>query len=152
MYQFEHLLLYTPSLTYLKIISNINLTDGKRWEELIQTNLLLLKKFEFFFVFHSFYHVDVELIIQPYFTPFWVNVKQWFVTCEYIKDLEELRLYTEPICKTNYIYQFDSNEIVASTRNNSMRMNCVSTMRLNWTKMMENCVEDWVCGEALLND
>jgi len=160
MYQLEYLLSLTPSLTYLKIISNTNLLDGYRWERYIQTNLPLLKKFQFFFSVYSYENLnnnDIELLIKPYLTSFWMEIKQWFVTCEYIKNPMEIRLYSIPICKTNYTYHFDSNKIVCSTsmimENNSIVMNQVSTMHLNWTKMMENATEDLVCGkEKRLSD
>jgi len=152
MNQIEYLLSFTPSLIYLKIISDTNLLDGYRWEQYIQTNLPLLKTFEFFFVFHSYENHQnnhIDLLIKPYLTSFWIEIKQWFITCEYIKDLMEIRLYSIPICKTNYTYHFNSSKIVRSSTSmimekNSLEMNQVSTMHLNWTKMMENVTEELV--------
>jgi hypothetical protein len=148
--QLEYILSFTPSLIYLKIISDTNLLDGYRWERYIQTNLPFLKKFEFFFTYYSqkdLNNDDIELLIKPYLTSFWFEIKQWFVTCEYIQNLMEIRLYSIPICKTNYTYHFDSNKILSSTsmimENNSMGRNQVSTMHLNWTKIMENVSENF---------
>jgi hypothetical protein len=148
MHQLEYLLSFTPSLTHLKIISDTNLLDGNQWERYIQRKLPLLTKFEFFFVYYSHDH-DMELIIPPYLTSFWIDIKQWFVTCEYIKNLKEIRLYSIPVCKANYSYHFESNKIVLSTsmmmmENDSIVMNQVSTMHLNWTKMMDNAMKELV--------
>jgi hypothetical protein len=148
MNQIEYLLSFTPSLTYLKIISDTNLLDGYRWERFIQTNLPLLKKFEFFFIFYSYENNDIELLIKSYLTLFWIEIKQWFITCEYIKDSMEIRFYSIPLCKTNYTYHFDSNKIIFSTsmimKKNLLGINQVSTMHLNWTKMMKNATEELV--------
>ena len=143
MYQIEYLLLFTPSLIHLKIVSDTSLLDGYRWERCIQTNLSLLKTFEFFFVSYSHNNLnnnDVETLIKPYQTAFWIDIKQWFVTCEYIKNLQEIRLYSLPICKTNHSYYFHSNKIVYSTSDNSIEMNQVSKMHLNWSQTMEDMV------------
>jgi hypothetical protein len=148
MHQIEYFLLFTPSLIHLKIISDTNLLDGYRWEQYIQRNLPLLKRFEFFFVFYPANNLDnndIELIMKPYKTLFWLEIKQWFVTCKYIKNLMEIRLYSIPICKNNYTYHFDSNKIVYSTSMITTVMNQVSTMHLNWSKMMDNATEELVC-------
>ncbi|CAF3610750.1 unnamed protein product [Rotaria socialis] len=100
------LLSLTPSLIHFKLINvgwNSNsLFDGFRWEEFIQKSLPLLNKFDFCFrrtssncsEFHS-----LHSIINQYRTPFWLEHKYWYVTCDYTisASSSQVILYTKPV-------------------------------------------------------
>jgi hypothetical protein len=112
----------TPSLTYLKIIclpdSFDTLADGCHWEQFISAHLPLLYKFEFFFtnIYNVYYGSrDVELLISRFRTRFWLEEKQWFVTCDYINYLNQVMLYTIPLCATDFTYECEANKISYST-------------------------------------
>ncbi len=112
----------TPSLIYLKIICLPDpfdtIADGFRWEQFIRTNLPLLHKFEFFFtnIYNVYYgRRNIQLLISRFQTPFWLEEKQWFVACDYINYLNQVMLYTTPICNTDFTYECEANKISYST-------------------------------------
>ncbi|CAF3765104.1 unnamed protein product [Adineta steineri] len=95
------LLLLTPSLVHLKLVSSRSkidsIFDGSYWEQFIQNNLLLLNKFHFFFACNNNKLNDIttlDSVILPFQSPFWRNSKRWFVTCDYIPEESKIRLYT----------------------------------------------------------
>ena len=108
--EIDSLLFFTPSLCHLKIIdSGMCFVDGSRWEELIQTKLPFLKKFEFFISFNLGYDVDpmesdLSYLISSFCTPFWTEEKLWPVTGCWFPHLERGEIYTPPICASNYTY------------------------------------------------
>ena len=116
---FEVLLQLMPSLTHLNLIGSGDLFDGHRWERLIQTHLLLLNNFEF--VFNSnrndqFDCADIERIVRSFQTPFWLQLKKWFVTGEYaMNSPQSFQLYSIP--KSTLLKQqtFESTTISIST-------------------------------------
>jgi hypothetical protein len=119
--QLESFLLLTPSLIYLKLIGNGYAFDGKRWEEFLQVNLPHLNKFEFFI---SFWRLndqtrdDLQLIIESFHTPFWIEHKKWFVACEFhLKKPRQIQMYSIPICETIFEYRLDSEKCFLSTSN-----------------------------------
>ncbi|CAF1468361.1 unnamed protein product, partial [Adineta steineri] len=101
------LLSYTPSITYLKLIiygaELDSLFDGSQWEEFIQTKLPFLNKFHFCFrhTIQKNYekYISIDSIINQYRTPFWLEKKRWFVTCDCVmrSSLSEIILYTIPV-------------------------------------------------------
>ena len=92
-YYVEHLkfiLSLTPSLVHLKLSSNswssYSLLDGSFWAEFIQTKLPLLDKFDFVFSgsLYPWGGTDrARASILSFQTPFWLDEKHWFVTCDY---------------------------------------------------------------------
>ena len=115
----ETLLLLVPSLTHFKLIGSGDFFDGNRWEQFIQTNLSFLNRFELFV--HNSRHVqynqtDVDTIIDLFRTPFWLEHKNWFLTCEYNPvSVQPMKLYSIPICVSTFIYQFESRKTSVST-------------------------------------
>ncbi|CAF4656252.1 unnamed protein product, partial [Rotaria magnacalcarata] len=71
--ELDFLLSLTPSLIHFKLINvgwNSNsLFDGFRWEKFIQKRLPFLN--------------NLHSIINSYRTPFWLERKHWYVTCDY---------------------------------------------------------------------
>jgi hypothetical protein len=122
----EALLSVTPLLTYLKIKVSIHsdrsLCNGSKWEQIIQTKLSHLKTFEFFIETHSNENLtvdDLNSIIDPFRTLFWIELKQWFITCEYETNSHSLRLYSIPIIQSQFRHVLDSetnaNSILVTT-------------------------------------
>ncbi|CAF2503643.1 unnamed protein product [Rotaria sp. Silwood2] len=143
----ESLLLLIPSLTNFKMIGIGNFFDGNRWEQFIQANLPFLNKFEFYLertADADYNRTDVELIIASFRTPFWLEYKKWFVTCEYKINLpRSILLYSIPICVSSMVYQSESTIISLSTfdvkgDNNVSIMDNIKTIRLDFSKILLN--------------
>lgn len=99
----ERLFSILPKLLHVKLSSRRekvdSIFDGSSWEQLIQTKLPLLKKFEIFFSYKLVNKDDppsLHSLIHPFQTPFWIEQKRWFINCEYVIKLNEIRVYTVP--------------------------------------------------------
>jgi hypothetical protein len=160
--ELESFLSLTSSLVHLKLIGTESTLDGNRWEQFIQTNLPLLDKFEFFFnnwrPGQNQNLVDIELIIAPFRSPFWVEYKKWFVICEYrIDSLCQIYLYSIPVCESSMQYEPDSEKISLSTYPKTMdsdpsMMDNVDTISLSMTKAMAADIEQRVSRRETLKD
>jgi hypothetical protein len=114
----EMFLLLTPSLVYLKLIGGEKILNGKRWEEFIQINLPYLDKFEFYFnALRSTRQslTDLQLIIDSFQTPFWIEHKKWFIAWKYqydygIPSINIISLYSIPICTSHFDYTSKSGK------------------------------------------
>ncbi|UJR17429.1 hypothetical protein I4U23_004324 [Adineta vaga] len=145
MSELELLLSCTPSLTHLKLISDLpasnTLFDGARWEFFIEQRLPQLEKFEFFLSntqVRDPASINIDLLIARFETPFWLHRKRWFIMCNYIPDATRLNLYTLPICETLFLYNFYSKAISRTTSSSAANdeglMNNVRTIRMNLTQ------------------
>jgi len=143
----KSILSLTPSLIYLKIICSPDsfdtIADGFRWEQFICANLPLLHKFEFFFtnIYSVYYCVrDIQLLVSRFQTPFWLEEKHWFVICDYINYLNQVILYTTPVCNTDFTYECEANKISYSnltTMNfDAIITDNVRTVNLTLTKLI----------------
>ena len=99
----RELLSLTPSLVVFRLRSHRSeldsVIDGSDWAHLIQTHLLGLRSFHFYFTYHLRQEnnaKDLELIIDPFRTPFWLHEKKWIVTCDYILRDKVINLFTAP--------------------------------------------------------
>ncbi|CAF0970306.1 unnamed protein product [Adineta steineri] len=137
-FKLEQFLSLTPSLVYLKVIGMAYLVDSYRWEKILRIKLSNLGKFEFFFqswkdVNYDF--SDIESLIRPFQTSFWLENKRWLVNCDYIINPTEVILYSIPICKSYFQYHDQSNKITCSnithTHLDETMMNNVTELRLN---------------------
>ncbi|CAF0933359.1 unnamed protein product [Adineta steineri] len=137
-FKLEQFLSLTPSLIYLKVIGMAYLVDSYRWEKILRIKLSNLEKFEFFFqswkdVNYDF--SDIESLIRPFQTSFWLENKRWLVNCDYIINPTEVILYSIPICKSYFQYHDQSNKITCSnithTHLDDTMMNNVTELRLN---------------------
>ncbi|CAF0876801.1 unnamed protein product [Adineta steineri] len=137
-FKLEQFLSLTPSLVYLKVIGMAYLVDSYRWEKILRIKLSNLEKFEFFFqswkdVNYDF--SDIESLIRPFQTSFWLENKRWLVNCDYIINPTEVILYSIPICKSYFQYHDQSNKITCSnithTHLDETMMNNVTELRLN---------------------
>jgi hypothetical protein len=90
----ETVLCSLSQLTKLTLYGNGSrgsLLDGEMWEKLIQSSLPLLKTFQFCFSFYR-YSVpfnDINQVVVPFSTPFYLLEKRWFIRC-----------YTDSHCPT----------------------------------------------------
>ncbi|CAF0879864.1 unnamed protein product [Adineta steineri] len=137
-FKLEQFLSLTPSLVYLKVIGMAYLVDSYRWEKILRIKLSNLERFEFFFqswkdVNYDF--SDIESLIRPFQTSFWLENKRWLVNCDYIINPTEVILYSIPICKSYFQYHDQSNKITCSnithTHLDETMMNNVTELRLN---------------------
>ncbi|CAF3550412.1 unnamed protein product [Rotaria socialis] len=140
-FKLEQFLSLTPSLIYLKVIGMAYLIDSYRWEKILRIKLPNLNTFEFFFlswkdVNYSF--CDIESLIQPFQTSFWLENKQWAVNCDYIINPTEVMLYSVPICKTSFQYYDEANKISCS---NFTKMNINQAMLDNICQLRLNLIK-----------
>ena len=115
----ELMLSLMPSLNHFKLVGDGDYVDGERWEHFIQTQLPLLMKFNIFI--NHFYIARrtpayVESIMASYRTPFWLEQKKWFVTCEYCTDeLPRINLFSMPICVSSLKYKSKATTVSLTT-------------------------------------
>ena len=147
----ENFLSRTPSLVYLKLMGNDSILDGYRWEQFIEANLPLLNKFEFFFDtwrrFNNQNLVNIEWIVAPFRSPFWIEYKKWFIICEYrVDNVRPILLYSVPVCQSSMEYEPDSQKMWLSTYPKPMysdpsMMESVDTISLSMTKAVAVDIE-----------
>ena len=109
----EYLLSFLPSLTHLDLTS-----PGKpfefvqrlsRWEEFVRLRLPRLSKFEFCIFCYSADWEKFEALITAFRTPFWLEEKRWFVTCQFRDDwTSSFTVFTSPEPSNNF-YQNEHN-------------------------------------------
>ena len=122
-HQLHQLLVFTPSLTSLRVINSsttsYSLIHGIKWETFIQHRLLHLLHFEFLFYQQSlqtcYSTADIEPLITPFRRVFWTDEKRWFVHCDYIKRLHRTRVHTIPFPQSFFEYYFDQENISLSS-------------------------------------
>jgi hypothetical protein len=140
--QLELFLSLTPSLIYLKLIGNGFVFDGNRWEQFLQVNLPHLNKFEFFLSSWKLTNQtrdDLQLIIQLFQTPFWIEHKKWFVACEFhLKKPRQIQIYSIPICKTIFEYRLDSEKCLLSTSNHLIAIENINEIDLKFGNPDDN--------------
>ncbi|CAF0755239.1 unnamed protein product [Adineta ricciae] len=146
----ESLLSVVPSLEHFRIIGGSQLCDGLFWENLIKKNLLKLTKFEFGLPGEAPLLLndssEIQKLIASFRTAFWLEVKQWFVTCYYFKSSSSYCLYSLPICKSNVKLFANKDKLSYSTysyfsQDISMTDN-INEMQLNLTKLMAGDKDD----------
>lgn len=94
----------TPSLICLKLKSSRStfdlVFDGVFWQALTSSTIPLLRQFEFFFSYQ--FSMDstadsLDYIVNRFRTPFWMNDRNLFVTCDFILSSLTIKLYTIPV-------------------------------------------------------
>ncbi|CAF0998371.1 unnamed protein product [Adineta steineri] len=121
----ESILILCHGLQYLRVFgstygTDLSLCDGYRWEHLIATRLPLLKQFEFSFTYcirENQASPTIKMLIEPFRTPFWRDIKQWFVECDCKSNTEnrEFHLYSIPIVRDEFDYAHEQDRIFKST-------------------------------------
>ncbi|CAF1446500.1 unnamed protein product [Rotaria sordida] len=136
----EVLLSFFPRLEHLQLINHEGYSDplffdGSRLENLIETKLPLLKKFDFWFSNYAQYNSDeitVETVIATFRTLFWLEDKHWIVKCdsEYKENLEVFYLYSIPNCRDDFDYSHQQIKIQCSALNTTDN-NTIVTVNAN---------------------
>ena len=127
-----------PSLNHLKIVSSKNFIHDNRWEQFIQANLPQLNRFELFIEDYNSTFVDLKSILAPFQTPFWIEHKKWFFTCEYSTTKPAyFILYSHPICVSSIDYSPKLSKTSLSTldpalNNNASLMDNVNTIQISF--------------------
>ncbi|CAF0981599.1 unnamed protein product [Adineta ricciae] len=116
--ELQSFLLFTPRLAHLKVIGSVDYFSGTEWEQFIQIHLPMLNQFEIFLLIRFMSLTssqDAESIIGPLRSPFWIEHKKWFFTCE--QGLQSCRayLYSLPSCQSTMKYIIPSQRILLST-------------------------------------
>lgn len=102
--EFEYLtslLVLTPNIHHLKLKNKktvlSTITTGSQWENILSNHLVHLEVFEFFFTykFRKYEKMpSLTELIDTFRTPYWLDVKRWFITCRYYIGGENIQLYT----------------------------------------------------------
>jgi hypothetical protein len=121
------------------------------WEQFIQIYLPHLNKF-YFYEKKYFRQTDVESLIAPFQTPFWIENKRWFITCEYDKERADIiYLYSLPLCKSVLKYTPKSQKISLSIDtmmldDDSTMMDNITSLDLSLSKIMADDIQQKVCS------
>jgi hypothetical protein len=149
MSKIESILLNTPLLTHFRLTGDIDKIDYQ-WEKLIQTKLPLLLHFEFFFrtkIEGNHENVTTDILIAPFRTSFWLEIKHWFVTVNKMVRINnddtnsnhDIQLYSIPVCTPDFQYCSNHTRMTSSTaaeiNKDPSIMDRVSTLSLK-TKTM----------------
>ena len=97
----EVLLSLLPSITYLDLTSSGKPYEFVRrlsqWEGFIQSKLPKLYQLEFFIFCYCSNWENFESLIDAFRTPFWLEDKRWFVTCQFRDDwISSFTIFTSP--------------------------------------------------------
>ncbi|CAF1135849.1 unnamed protein product [Adineta steineri] len=132
----EFLLQSMASLINLKLTGNGDYSDGHRWEKFIQTNLLGLKNFQFYFNDYQSdqsSYPDIEQIIRSFQSPFWIELKKWFVICEYNINIPQwIKLYSIPNCMSKLNSIVEPIKISLSTLDIAIDMDAPIVVNTNY--------------------
>ena len=142
--QLESFLLLTPSLISLKLLGRCEIFDGKRWEDFIQRNLPHLNQFQFDISCSTTdeqSREDLELVIQSYRSPFWIEYKKWFVTGKLdLQDSHHYQIYSIPMCKSSFEINFNLDKIFFSTSNDVLMIENISQLTLQLEKDLSESI------------
>jgi hypothetical protein len=152
----EFFLSCISTLTHLRLVGIATLSDpifdGSRWERFIEAKLPLLNKFEFFISSSKNIQPDksvVESLIEPFRTPFWLESKRFFVTCDYIEHKKQVQLYSIPLCTRSFLFYAESTKISCSTLNiidnDPALMDSVHHVSFNLTEIITDAFTQSVC-------
>jgi hypothetical protein len=147
--QLELLLSQTPSLVHLDLKINRQVSFNfirrfSQWETFLRQKLRLLAKFKFFIGICEYQFKAIESILTAFRTPFWLEDKRWFITCQLIANNDSnagLILYTSE--ETLNEFPFNVRESILSyftftTRDdNASNMSSKWYARSNLTRMVE---------------
>ncbi|CAF4471693.1 unnamed protein product, partial [Rotaria sp. Silwood2] len=143
----ESILCATPSLLYLDLTSQTItfefLQHLCRWENFIPIKLPLLRQFDFSFFCFNFDSKEIESLVSSFRTPFWLQEKHWFITCEYKNAYRkpELGLFSSSRAPNGFPFGNDFYTISSSTSttmdDDEGQTNSVWRVRVNLGILME---------------
>jgi hypothetical protein len=82
--------------------------------------------------------IDIDSMIDKFKTPFWLNRKRWFISCNYIPKATRINLYSLPVCETLFLYDLylsaksRTTSVLAAKDEGLMRN--VRTLRINLSR------------------
>jgi hypothetical protein len=142
----ELFLYLTPSITHLSLncldFSANCLRRFSQCEQFIEKQLPLLDTFTFCIQCSDYDDDDIELLILPFRTEFWLKQKRWFVTCEYIIDSlsRSVKLQSSPISELDFSERYEGKTIscVSSTETNKdeSMINSTWSVRMNFAEIV----------------
>ncbi|CAF4044950.1 unnamed protein product [Rotaria magnacalcarata] len=91
-----HPCLISLTLTTQENVSRNTFQHFSRWEKFLQSTLPLLKNFNFSMSNQCNQFENVESILSPLCTSFWLEKKHWFFTCQYTEgsSVKTIKLYS----------------------------------------------------------
>ena len=95
--EIKYLLSPMTQLVHLTIIAdevNIDMADGAAWAQLLSK----IVTFKFCFTFERFTFTQTQINFDSFRSPFWVDEKKWYVTCDRCDDTDFSLLYSSPYC------------------------------------------------------
>jgi hypothetical protein len=82
---------------------------------------------------------DLQLIIESFQSPFWIEYKKWFVACEFhLKKPRLVHIYSIPICKTIFHDQLDFEICFLSTSNHLLTIENINEIDLKLEEQINN--------------
>lgn len=112
------------------------------WEAFIRNTLPKLKKFDFYVCTEVAKYPSIESILLPFCTPFWLQEKRWFVSCQCTNHFwrKTLAIYSS----TYQIKEFPDNinacqmsyAITTANYENRMNRNIMWSARINLSQMI----------------
>ncbi|CAF3087941.1 unnamed protein product [Rotaria sp. Silwood2] len=137
----ELLLSLLPSINHLDLASSGRPFEFVRrlskWEEFIRSKLPRLYQFEFCIFCYCSNWENFDLFIASFRTPFWLEEKRWFVTCQFRDDwTTSFTLFTTPESSTlshQKEHYFDkitcSNSI--TSEHDQREINCIENIHFD---------------------
>ena len=148
----ELFLYLTPSITHLGLnCLNFSANCLRRFsecEQFIQKQLPLLNTFTYCIQCPNYDDDDIESLILPFRTEFWLKQKRWFVTCKYIIDSSNrsVTLQSSPISELDFLEGHEGKAIscVTSTKSTySVRMNLAEIVNyVEWNTQAEQILRN----------
>lgn len=162
----QSLLSLFPSLTYFTFHTQSShpfecLQRFSQWENFIREKLPLLRKFCFYIYSRSrrYKGASIQSVLAPFFTPFWLEEKQWFVTGEYYEvNFEPMITQYLSIMPSKGIWpdHFKTGDTFYFTRmttqkdhSTEIKNQCI--VRCDPLRM-KNIIADTVCFFLIIND
>ncbi|CAF1486234.1 unnamed protein product [Rotaria sordida] len=125
-----------PSLVFLKITANgKQWFNGHFWEQHLP---LTVQTFQFNFCTQSI-HINEQIILETFQTPFWLKIKQWYVMLDCQMNETMTHIYSLPYCDTQFYYRPSMNPIYkfrSSVPISKPYMNNVKTLTVDFSTLI----------------
>ncbi len=109
--------------------------DGSIWEELIRSSLLLLVKFQFYFIFNLSPYINTT--IDSFSTPFYLRERCWFIRCDTNTRTGSACLYSLPFLFDRFAihtYSFNNSRttLLTDSHSNKTTYRNIKTLTFNY--------------------
>ncbi|CAF1269047.1 unnamed protein product [Adineta ricciae] len=135
----ESLLSYMPALVHLHLSTYFTtfyfLQRLSQWESFIREKLPVLNTFKLYASTEQYQYLDVkdiESMLNRFRTPFWLELKRWYITCEYVKDgnTSNIRLYSRKDSHRNFPAK--SSPAMLTHSASTTRNDDITDMSIKW--------------------